>query len=205
VLGGAASAIEHAPHRLQIVPSGAPRLWVVQITASWAATTSRCLRPSRTADSVRYATPPLPTTSTRVWLIREFVSSSDGPSDLRPVFCSDDCQTPWSVGGAAPAPGTPPKPTPTAEPLPNVTVRVRHADGTDLEQVTDEQGQTTFDLAAGEYLVYLPVDAQTQPALQYASSVRAMPDGTLVRDWATAEVDAAQTSRFALQIVLQLP
>jgi hypothetical protein len=76
----------------------------------------------------------------------------------------------WSVGGAAPAPGTPPKPTPTAEALPNVTVRVRQADGTDLEQVTDDQGQTTFDLAAGEYLAYLPVDAQTQPALQYASS-----------------------------------
>ena len=42
--------------------------------------------------------------------------------------------------------------------------------------------------------MYVPVDAQTQPALQYAGIVRALPDGTLARDWATAEVVAAQTS-----------
>jgi len=38
--------------------------------------------------------------------------------------------------------------------LPNLTARKYvSADGTDLEQVTEDQGQTTFDLAAGEYLV----------------------------------------------------
>ena len=34
------AALKHAPHRLQIVPGCAPRLWVVQITVCWAATRS---------------------------------------------------------------------------------------------------------------------------------------------------------------------
>jgi hypothetical protein len=77
--------------------------------------------------------------------------------------------------------------------------------GTEVQQSTDDQGQTSFSLAEGQYVVYVPTNVQTEPPLPSDLLVVALPDGSLAHDWATVDITAGQTTNIDLRLTRLLP
>ena len=74
----------------------------------------------------------------------------------------------------------------------------------DVEQVCDAQGNTSFDVSAGTYWVYLPA-AQNPELAQAGAITPSMPDGTRTLAWSEVTVGAGETDNATLTVTIALP